>query len=236
MIPKELIQDRIHNFFGYGNLNSPTWFIGMEEGFDGTLDDLKKRFESAKGKQTLDLQNGLQSKDHSKWFLQKPKLQPTWSKLILILLRLQGKEISNELIRTFQKTSFCRKNSNHCCLELMPLPCRSTKEKHWFYNTFGIEYLRTRRSYLESVMPIRMHLFQNLIKKYSPTIVVFYSFSYLNNWNSIISTVSKKEGAIYHTKQGKTRFFIIPHPTAHGITNSEWIDIANSIKKIANES
>ena len=33
MITKEIIEDRIENFLGYGNLDSEIWFIGMEEGF-----------------------------------------------------------------------------------------------------------------------------------------------------------------------------------------------------------
>jgi hypothetical protein len=31
---KVLIRERIKSFWGYGNLNSPYWFIGMEEGYN----------------------------------------------------------------------------------------------------------------------------------------------------------------------------------------------------------
>ena len=34
MINKELIQNRIDNFWGYGSLDAPVWFIGIEERFD----------------------------------------------------------------------------------------------------------------------------------------------------------------------------------------------------------
>ena len=47
MITKELIENRINHFFGYGNIESDIWFIGMEEGFDGNLSDLKIRFNNA---------------------------------------------------------------------------------------------------------------------------------------------------------------------------------------------
>jgi hypothetical protein len=32
-----------HNFLGYGNLESPIWFIGMEEGGGNTKEEIKSR-------------------------------------------------------------------------------------------------------------------------------------------------------------------------------------------------
>lgn len=38
-------------------------------------------------------------------------------------------DINNENIRNFQIKNFGNPKNNHCSLELMPLPCPSTKEK-----------------------------------------------------------------------------------------------------------
>ena len=55
MINNDLIANRIKNYWGYGNLDSDMWFIGMEEGFSGSLHDLEKRFIKTKNKSVTDI-------------------------------------------------------------------------------------------------------------------------------------------------------------------------------------
>ena len=43
---QELIDDRIANYWGYGNLDGDRWYVGMEEGHDDDLYALRKRFEN----------------------------------------------------------------------------------------------------------------------------------------------------------------------------------------------
>ena len=52
---KVLIRERIKHFWGYGNLNAPYWFIGMEEGYNAETEDLYKRFKASEGKQICDV-------------------------------------------------------------------------------------------------------------------------------------------------------------------------------------
>jgi len=235
VLTKKLIENRIYNFWGYGNLQSDVWFIGMEEGFGGTLLDLENRFLNTKDKSVMDIQNGYEDvKDHFQWFLKKPKIQRTWSKLILILLSLNSEDkIDNKKIRKYQRTEFARANSNHCSLEFMPLPCRSTNAGDWFYGQFGIEFLGTRKEYLEKIMPLRIRLFQGLIEKYAPKTIIFYSLSYLDYWKNIIGHELMGKDSPYYYNNGKSKFFVIPHPVAHGMTNLEWVEIANKIKSIS---
>src|SRR3989338_8830097 len=153
MITQNLIEDRIHNFMGYGNLNSDIWFIGMEEGFHSSLSSLESRFNKTRGKSVIDVQDDMTNiQGHMKWFAPDSSIQRTWSKLILILLVLRSETTEKEKIKAFQRKHFARKNSNHCNLDLMPLPCRSTREKDWFYNQFGIGYLENRKEYLAKIM------------------------------------------------------------------------------------
>lgn len=238
MLTKELIDKRINNFWGYGNLNSNIWFIGMEEGFGGNMLDLLDRFNRTNNKSIVDLQDGMMDvKDHTKWFLPNPNIQRTWSKLILILLTLNfEKKIDNQRIKEFQKKEFSRRLSNHCNLEFMPLPCRSVKEKDWFYAQLGIDYLKNRKEYLRKVMPIRIKLFNNLIKKYSPKIIICYSFSYLNKWKEICGCNLRKIKNLYYCQNAKTCLFVIPHPVAHGIKTNEWVEIAENIRYISNQT
>ena len=86
----------------------------------------------------------------------------------------------------------------------MPLPCRSIRKKDWFYGKFEIDYLETRKKYLDKIMPIRIELFQDLIKKFNPKIIICYSFSYLEKWKDIIGCNLSKKKNIYHCKKDKT--------------------------------
>lgn len=235
MLTKELIEKRINKFLGYGNLDSDIWFIGMEEGFDGNLADLENKFNRTKDKSVIDLQDGMTDvQGHMNWLSPNSNIQRTWGKLIRILLTLKSNEkVTNDRIKEFQKKEFCRSNSNHCNLEFMPLPCRSTKNKDWFYNKFEIDYLKTRKKYLDKITPLRIKLFQKLIKKYKPKIIICYSFDYLKNWKNIIGCDLSEEKNFHHCRKDKTDFFVIPHPTARGKTNNHWDEIAQNIKQIS---
>ena len=64
ILPAELVLSRINNFWGYGALSAPVWFVGMEESIPSTItidsELLKARFEAADGKQTIDLRDDMQ--------------------------------------------------------------------------------------------------------------------------------------------------------------------------------
>ena len=234
MITTELIENRIENFWGYGNLDSDIWFIGMEEGFNGSQNELKNRFEKTYDRSVIDIQNDMNDvEDHMKWFYGKPNIQRTWSKLILILLTItrNNNKLENEEIGEFQKKLFGRLNSDHCLLEFMPLPSKSIKVQDWIYDQFNIDYLKTRRSYIKNIMPKRIISLTKLIKKNKPKALIFYSFTYLKKWKSIVSKEFKFTDGIHISCTEKTKYFIIPHPTAHGMTKSQWNDIAQKIKE-----
>lgn len=238
MINKQLIENRIDNFLGYGNLDSDIWFIGMEEGL-GDEKTLEKRFLRTNNKRVVDIQDDIKGiTDHEIWFSENLRIQPTWSKLIRILLVLNSEEGDDrEKIREFQKNCFARKDSNHCILELMPLPCKSTKDKDWVYHKLcDIPYLKTREEYFDRIMPKRIDLFEKLLKEENnPQTVIFYSFTYKNKWEEIIGcsfqiTSRNNDNYIYFHDSAKTKYFVIPHPTARGYTNGDWNEIAGKIR------
>ncbi len=58
MITKELVLNRIENFWGYGNLEGKYWFVGMEEGHDLDMGALEKRFIKTANRSVVDIVNG----------------------------------------------------------------------------------------------------------------------------------------------------------------------------------
>lgn len=232
-ISKEIIEIRNNLFLGYGNIKSLYWFVGMEEGFNGDQDNLEKRFAAAHKKETLDIQNDMRDvSDHIIWFKENPKIQPTWQKLIYILLVLENERdenvINKEIIRKYQKERLGRVDSNHCLMELMALPCKSVNEKDWQYK----DYINSRKEYYHKIFPLRKELFINKINKYKPLLVIFYSFSLLDKWKEIIGANLQNIGGIYFIKKDTTNYFVIPHPTAHGYSKNDWLGIAKKIKML----
>jgi len=49
MLNDEILEKYIHNFYGYGNLNSNYWFISLEEGEGNSAEETKKRFREVFG-------------------------------------------------------------------------------------------------------------------------------------------------------------------------------------------
>ncbi len=149
---KELLENRINEFWGYGNLKSDIWFVGMEEGFKGGS-ELETQLNKTNEKSVIDIKDMENVEAHMQWFNVKPKLQRTWSKLIIILLMISNQSNpDNESIRSFQKDGLGSKNGNHCLLDLMPLSSKSTT--NWMYSDCGLDYLESRKSYLKKVSSI----------------------------------------------------------------------------------
>ena len=121
---KKHVETRIKKFLGHGNLKSNLWFIGMEEGHSGTLNDVRKKFIRTHGKTVFD------PRPSGHWFGKKARIQPTWGKLIRILLATKHPKkiaMNKECVREFQIKYFGKNRANHAALELMPLPTRKNR-------------------------------------------------------------------------------------------------------------
>lgn len=229
-----LVQKRIKNFFGYGNLNSDVWFVGMEEGFDSSMELLRERFKTTSDKVVCDIVENMQtSPDHLRWFADSAPTQKTYRPLIFIHLYLKtGKEPTLEEIRQFQINSFGRKTADHATLELMPLPSKSIKESDWLYGDFNIEGLSSRKEYLETYKSKQVHKLQELIHQHRPKLVLFYSRTYLPDWQQIagvpfVEVIPKK---LHIAKDHDTVYAVVPHATSFGMSKNDWLTIAEQIK------
>ncbi len=221
-----LIQERIKNFWGYGNLDSDVWFVGMEEGCDGSISNLIQRFEATSHGEVFDIVHDMQgNEDHLRWFKEGAPTQSTYRKLIYLLLYFQTKkEPTLDDIREYQIKHFGRKNSNHAVLELMPLPAKSLKASDWLYGSLGIESLSSRREYLKAYKPERVKRLQELVRMHKPKFVICYSMGYLKDWKLISPTPLKEviEKKLYIAKDDSTVYAVVPHSVAHGMSNNDW--------------
>lgn len=229
----DLVRSRIKNFWGYGNLDGDTWFVGMEEGCDGSIPNLIQRFEATARGEAFDIVEDMtDSEDHLKWFTEGAPTQSTYRKLIYLLLYFHTKkEPTLDDIREYQIHHFGRKKNNHAVLELMPLPAKSLHVKDWIYASSGIEGLSSRREYLKRYKPERAERLRELIEKHKPKFVIFYSMVYLKEWAEVVPVPLKEvvEGKLHIAKDDRTVYAVVPHSVAHGVSNNDWRQIAETI-------
>lgn len=236
MITADLIQRRINNFWGYGSLNAPVWFVGMEEGLNPTIDteELEERLRSADGKTTVDMRKDMQNLiGHMKWFRANSPIQATWKYPIALYLYLKNnKKPSKEDIRRHQGLvlgdSLKKETST---IELMPLPSQKASESTWLYGKYNIEGLRSRKEYLSLYKPRRVQELKHLVEKYSPRTVIFYSVLYISEWSEIIGRKPELiSPQMYFAKTNKTSFYVLPQGSSFGMSYERLYEFAEKIK------
>lgn len=222
----QLLNEFIQNFYGYGDYNGQFWFIGMEEGGGNSFSEVNRRLNvwSIRGKHALeDLAQYHAEIGLTQWFNDQPKLQPTWNKLIRILLSSNGQVPTTMQVREYQKILLGRRNADTCLLELLPLPSPSTKL--WLYTQHSqLPYLNSRKIYTQYCLQTRIKYLQDKITQYKPKVVVFYGYKYYKFWQ-IIAGNNLRQGSekIYSGYNGITFFVMTKHPATQGVTN-EYFD------------
>ncbi len=217
----QLLDEFIHNFYGYGSYRGQFWFIGMEEGGGNFFSEVTKRLETwaNRGKREIDdVAEYLMDISITHLHNDRPKLQKTWSGLIRILLSCEGETPTTEQVREYQKTSLGRLTGNTYLAELFPLPSPSLG--HWLYAEHSaLPYLASRRIYRQTCLAFRSAHFRKRISQHRPAVVVFYGLSYRKYWQAIagVDLLPELDG-VYAGRDDATLFVVTRHP-ARGVTN-----------------
>jgi len=236
MLDNFLLQNFVKDFYGYGNYSAPFWFIGMEEGGGGSLDEISQRLTAwdARGRRELEDVAGYHHAIGITRFWDEPvRLQSTWNRLIRIVISAKGHEPSSQEVKDYQRDYLGRENAETCLLELMPLP--SPNASNWLYNEISsLSYLANRQSYVKEVAPLRIKHIRSKIAGFSPLLVLFYGLGYLDYWQEIagISLEPQKIDRVYGSKVGNTLFVAAKHPAARGIGNKYFHEIGKWISAV----
>ncbi len=222
----QLLQAFIDGFYGYGNYAGDYWFIGMEEGGGNSFADVAQRLSDwdSRGRNELeDIADYHAAIGAPRFFGDHPKLQPTWKKLIRVLLTAEGRDVQVEDVRTYQQQRLGRHTSNNCLLELMPLPSPSTG--HFLYAQHSrLANLANRTVYMQRYAALRAGHIKQRIAQYQPKAVVFYSSDkgYAWWWNAItgIPFSQAATGPFLISSNAQTVFVIMRHPTGFGMSNA----------------
>ena len=230
-----LLADFVSTFYGYGDYNAPYWFVSMEEGSGKHFDDVEKQLSAwdKRGRQELeDVAEFHRAIGLGQYFDEKPPLEPTWSKLIRILLSVEGQLSSREgpdqqkeKVRAYQRDSLGRvQGGTNCLIELLPLLRASRSLKDWKYAEHsGLPYFSDPKTYEKYYMPKRAERIRELVNQRRPHVVVFYSVDRvcLKWWMHITDapfsydTTSKT----FIARRDGILFLVTSHPAAKRIEN-----------------
>ncbi|RUT06044.1 hypothetical protein DSM106972_032500 [Dulcicalothrix desertica PCC 7102] len=228
----ELLEKRVDKFYGYGNYQGNYWFIGMEEA-GGDFKENNNRINVWSNRGELELEDLVEyhiAIGARGLFQLGAAIQPTWNKLIRIVLSAKGiKNINTEDVRKYQIYELGRANQETCLLELLPLPSPSLAD--WTYSQHSlIPFLSNRNDYENHCVEKRINYISNKIKECQPSSVVFYGIRYEYSWIKIadVEFLPTSEGFLIG-RSNQTVFTIVKHPTAFGVTNEYFHNIGKSI-------
>ena len=233
LLDDHLVNHFINTFLGYGNIALDYWFIGMEEGGGGSLDEVSRRLAEweAHGKPELeDVCSFHEDLGMPEFFHEPVKLQRTWAQLCRIFLSYQGLPTDIKGMRQFQKDHLGRENDSTCLLELLPLPSPGTNR--WFYPQWTeIDFLKTREEYIKKMIPLRIGKLREQIRIHKPKFVVCYGKGYAEHWEEIAGvTFRESPSGFSWAKDGQTLFVNMKHPVAQGVTNQYFCDVGVFLK------
>lgn len=237
----------IKSFYGYGNLESDIWFIGMEEGGGASLEEVKSRLKvwKALGEgQVVDAyefhKKITDDKGKNFDFLFRegnPAIQRTWRGLIKLLLSYKEEAYSAAVIKEKQINGWGRLSSDNCLLELFPLP--SPNANDFKYTEWLNDENFTRDKYKKDIVGHRIQGIQELIKINMPKMVVFYGKAYGDKYKAIaglngsdlleLEITSEKSAKIF--VGSPTSYVFIPHPTAHGMSDAYYQQLGKALKE-----
>jgi hypothetical protein len=227
MLDQLAAEQYANTFLGYGNLDAPIWFIGMEEG--GVMDarDLQTRIAawSDLGKpEVVNLRDFHKRIGVTRWFTATPPLQPTWRPLMRAALTAAGLNVSDGALRTYQATTLASAAGDVALLELMPFPSRSTRE--WPYAALGIDAFADRETYVGTLREGRLQTLQHRLRTCAPRAAVFYGNPRF--WRERLTL--HPFNAKLSVRRDGTLLIATMHPTAHGSTNAQWDEIGRMIR------
>jgi hypothetical protein len=222
MLDSEILLPFMQSFFGYGNLNAPLWFIGMEEGGGKTEQEIQSRlltWNERRRRPIEDVAEFHTAFGQPELFLPNAPAQRTWQRLIRTIFAARGLQPNAEQMRQFQIASFGRVEGCSASLELLPLP--SPRTSVWNYGPgqgdppepwTDLEYLQTRPNYRQHVLPHRIASLRQMIDEHRPSAVLFYGESYRPQWTSVCD-IEFPQGDYSFIAHGETQYMLLPHPT-----------------------
>lgn len=238
----EEIRKMESGFFGFGRWEAPYWFIGPEPGGDNNSLRAKKWITDFGMNELVDCKDFHLAINETKWYQEKPLLQPTWRRLMVLLVAFKSVPLNQDELRSYQCAHWGRRDlkackDETCVIDLTGLSFKSVKDSdHLYSNTKGIG---SKADMLQKKQMRAKCIGQKIHEGgYTPELVVMYGYSHQKLWDEISGIslgrqMRRKAGKPYERpeihhliwneqKGGSTVFVYAPHPNARGFTDLDW--------------
>ncbi len=203
--------NRIENFIGYGRLNAPVVFVGMEEGVGGG----KNREPDATKNERLIADLVKRSSYETIRDIEAPsKITSSWGPMCELMLRRDGYFRSNEdqktyrdRIRQYQKRCLGKADGDTLLMELLPYPRASMmKWPEAYEGRFKCEH-----TYRKVMLARRSEMLKREINAFDRELIVFYGTGYAQTYKDLFKSEWREEDGFHIAKRGNTLAMISPH-------------------------
>jgi hypothetical protein len=196
-------------WLGYGSLNAPYWFVGLEPG--GSYDPLFARFwiDSLAAAPLFDPRRDARVETNP-YFLSSASLVPTWGPLIETVLGFTG---GAEDVLDYQRRRFGQSppNGEMAIMELSAFAARGIKSPSPHRFTFLAERLTAIRDALTAAQPV---------------FAVFYGTSMHVSFDNVVDGFDTGGFKLL----GKTVCALVPHPKARG-PRRDWLRFGGELRE-----
>lgn len=175
----------LYNWLGYGNINGPVWFMGMEEGGAEIWRQKTKSLEdSLKLRSTFKPSMDFQYVWEELYSipLESFKGANVWNYIAAFLLTLEGIEPTTETIRSyvFKDKKLGKLNSNHFICEFLPIPRKSNVAIDVYNSIWS-----TSNEYIKNVGSKRFDLIEKtLLENQKVKLLVSYDRKFSKKFNN----------------------------------------------------
>ena len=206
---KESELQQLLNFVGYGRLDAPVWFVGMEE--RGGAKTIPARMEF---RQIEDLQDAHVKIKGSKYDWNKQKIKSTWRGMCYVMLARNGEKPTTTALRAYQNEKLGRYTGETLLTELLPLPKKKASEWGEYASLTGF---KTLDDYHKYAVPIRTQHLQEIFRMYSPQIVICYGRGFWKPYRKIFAEANftrDSDGIFERARIGDTLIILSHHFTS----------------------
>jgi hypothetical protein len=222
-------------FCGYGRYGAPYWFVGLEEGSDGTVEEIQRRLTVWNDRGCPELDDAYEYHEQlgvTKLFGEEAELQSTWRQLCRIVLAADGQPTDKESLRRYQGRRLGRRDGATCLLELSPLPSRNTEL--WLYAAASrLPQLANRKAAREYYAPRRVAHLRRRIAEFRPAAVVCYGATGRRWLADIAGTplVKADDADWFWAAAAETLILLVKHPIAYGATNAYFESVGWAVRE-----
>ena len=200
--------------YGYGLWAAPYWFIGLEEGMANqdrdTLDKTMKCWRDLGSRELDDCRQFHRCLGEERWHGAKPRLQPTWRPLMLLLMTFTQQECTKADLREYQRERWGASDGVTCVIELSGAAASN---------------LMVERDRGDDLLDPRISHIRERLREHQPRFVVMYGAS--QKWQELTGRYVAADDI---AKVGSTLMVRTKHPTSRGSTNQHWQDLGDKLR------